>query len=321
MQGTVRETFIHMLSFLRWILLCLIILYLFSGVYSISSNEIGILQRFGKVIDDKVQPGIHYRLPWPIDRVTKVPVRIVNRILIDDFYSALGLESTTRVFSGMTGLDSYCVTGDNNLVNVMCVIQFNITDPFDYLFQIRKPNTMLRSITCNAIIHCLSRMPIDEALTRGKQEIANYTKAELQKRLDDVHSGLGVSFVELRDIKPPDRVEQFFSDVVNAKIDRKKMVNEAESYRNEKIPAAQADATRIIQEASAYRTGVVLRAEGEADRFEKLLERVREKGDFARKIIYIETMKDIMKNIGKKHIMVRDRNGDVPANLRLYCPP
>ena len=321
MQDTVRESFINMVSFLRWILLCLFILYLFSGVYSVSSNEIGVLQRFGKVIDDKVQPGIHYGLPWPIDRVTKVPIRIVNRILIDDFYSALGPESIARVFSGMTGLDSYCVTGDNNLVNVLCVIQFNITDPFDYLFLAKDPNIILRSMTCNTIIHCISRMPIDRVLTRGKQEIANYIKVELQKRLDDVHSGLGISFVELRDIKPPDRVEQFFSDVVNAKIDHEKMVNEAESYRNEKLPAAQADATRIIQEASAYKTGVVLRAEGETDRFERLLERVSEKGGSARKIIYIETLKEIMKNIGKKHIMVLDKDGNVPASLRLYCPP
>lgn len=321
MLGTVQETFIHMVSFLRWILLSLVILYLFSGIYSISSNEVGILQRFGKVIDDKVQPGIHYALPWPVDRITKVPIRIVNRILIDDFYSASNKESIARVFSEMTGLDSYCVTGDNNLVNVLCVIQFNITNPFDYLFRAKEPNIMLRSMACNTIIHCLSRMPIDVTLTRGKQEIANHTKVELQKRLDDSQSGLSVSFVELRDIKPPDRVQQFFSDVVKAKIDREKMINEAESYRNEKLPAAKADAARVLQEAKAYKTEVVLRAEGETDRFKRILGRFREKGDSARRMIYIETMKDIMSKVGKKHIMVRDKKGKVPARLRLYRSP
>ena len=321
MQGTIRETFINMLSYLRWILLCLVVLYIFSGIYSISSNEIGVLQRFGKVIEDKVQPGIHYALPWPIDQVTKVPVRMVKRILIDDFYSELGLESIARAFAGMTGLGSYCVTGDNNLVNIICVIQFNITNPFDYLFEMRNPDIMLRNMACNTIIHCLSRMPIDEALTRGKQEIANYVKAELQKELDNSKSGLDISFVELREIKPPDRVEQFFSDVVKAKIDREKMINEAESYLNEKIPAAKADAARILQEAEAYKREVVLRAEGEAGRFESLLKRVREKGDAARNMIYIETIKEIMKKVEKKRIMVRDKTGKVPAQIRLYCPP
>ena len=321
MQGTARETFINMLSYLKWMLLCLVVLYIFSGVYSISSNEIGLLQRFGKVIEDKVQPGIHYALPWPIDRVTKVPVRMVKRILIDDFYSESSLESIARVFSGMTGLGSYCVTGDNNLVNIICVIQFNITNPFDYLFEVKHTDIMLRSMACNTIIHCLSRMPIDEALTRGKQEISNYIKVELQKGLDDSKSGLSISFVELREIKPPDRVEQFFSDVVKARIDREKTINEAESYRNEKVPAAKADATRILQKAEAYKREVVLRAEGEADRFKRLLERVRKKGDSARNMIYIENIKEIMKRVKRKHIMVRDAKGEIPARLKLYSPP
>jgi len=121
-------------------------------------------------------------------------------------------------------------------------------------------------------------MPIDEALTRGKQEIASYIKVKLQKGLDDSKSCLGISFVKLREIKPPDRVKQFFSDVVKAKIDREKIINEAESYRNEKIPEAKANATRMIQEAEAYKKEVALRAEGEADWFKNLLKSVREKG-------------------------------------------
>jgi len=320
LQGTIRETFIHMVFFLRWILLCLTALYFLSGIYSISSNEVGLLQRFGKGVDEKVQPGIHYAFPWPIDKVTKVPIRIVKRFLIDDFYSASDPESTARVFSRITELDSYCVTGDNNLVNVTCVIQFNITNPFNYLFRVKDPNVMFRSMACSTIIHCLSKMPIDVTLTRGKQEIAHYVKVELQKRLDDSQSGLSVSFVELRNIKPPDRVEVFFSDVVKAKIDRGKMINEAESYRNEKVPAAKADATRLIQKAEAYKKEVVLKAEGEAARFKKILEEVCEKGDYARKMIYVETIKDILKKVGKKHIMFRDKGGEVPARLRLYCP-
>ena len=318
---TLRDIFRHMLSYLRWIFLCLIILYLFSGIYSISSNEIGVLQRCGKVLDDRVQPGIHYVLPWPVNQVTKVPVRMVKRILIDDFYSTADVESIARVFSGMTGLGSYCATGDNNLVNVICVIQYNITDPFNYLFMVTQSDIMLRSMACNTIIHCLSQMLIDEALTRGKQKIANYIKVELQKRLDDAKVGLSISFVELREIKPPDRVEQFFSDVVKAKIDREKMINEAESYRNEKIPAAKADANRILQEAEAYKKKVVLRAEGEADRFKRLLRQVREKGDSGRNVIYMEHIKDILKKVERKHIMVRDGKGKIPVRLKLYSPP
>lgn len=111
MQEIFKESCAHLVSFLRWIISCLVVLYLCSGIYAVSSNEIGILQRFGRVIDDKVLPGIHFALPWPLDRVTKVPIRSVNRIMIDDFYPAYSNESSTaRVFTDMTGLGSYCMT-------------------------------------------------------------------------------------------------------------------------------------------------------------------------------------------------------------------
>jgi len=321
-KKTLKETGTHLVSYLRWIFLSLAILYVCSGIYAVSSNEIGILQRLGKVLDDKVQPGIHFALPWPIDRVTKVPIRIVKRMLIDDFYSINANRSAiARVFTSMTGLDSYCVTGDNNLVNVMCVIQYTITNPFDYIFHIKDPNVMLRSMAANTIIHCLARMPIDEALTRGKQGIAQYIKVALQERLDQAQSGLTLSFVELNDITPPERVQQVFSDVVKADIDRVKMINEAEAYRNEKIPEAHANADRILQEAEAYKRGVVLRAEGDSDRFKRLLEKGVSRKAAVREMIYIETMQEVLKNVGKKRIVMRDKNGKAPAHLKLYCPP
>jgi membrane protease subunit HflK len=347
-QGTFRESFIHMVSFLRWILLCLVLLYLLSGIYSISSNEIGVLQRFGKAIGHKVQPGIHYAMPWPIDRVTKVPVRTINTILIDDFHSTSNPESIAimqpqekeqnsepnlqsivddegqgeeKRSEDRAGAFSYCITGDNNLVQIMCAIQFNITDPFNYLFRVKEPNNMLRNIASNTIIHSLSQIPIDEALTRGKQAIANYIRIELQKRLDDSQSGLSVSFVELQSIEPPKRVHSFFSDVTKAKLDRKKITDEAELYRNETIHKAQADATRLLQESLAYKTGVVLKAEGEVDRFKRLEEEAREKGDLVRNIMYIETMRDIFKQVKRNHIIFRDKNGKSPARLRLNTLP
>ncbi len=319
-RTTMIETFGRLASFSRWILAALVLLYLLSGVYSISSNEIGVLQRFGRVVDDRVSPGIHYALPWPVDRVTRVPIRMVSSIVIDDFYNAYGVGSAARVFFNMTGLASYCISGGNNLVNVQCVIQYTITDPIHYLFHVKGPEKMLRSMACNTIIHCMAGMPVDEILTRGKQTIANYVKAELQRRLDAAETGLSVSFVELRDIKPPDRVQRFFSDVVNAQIDREKMVNDAESYRNEQIPAAQAEAVRILEEAAAYKAEVVLKAEGEADRFERILGQVRDKGDSARRMLYVETVKKIMKSVDKKHLVDTKEDGDAPARLKFYSP-
>lgn len=309
-------------SFLRGLGICLLLLYVCSGIYSIPSNNVGVLQRFGRVIGDRIQPGIHFMLPWPIDHVTKVPVRVVDRMVIDDFYSEevdKGLSS--NAFSNATGLDSYCLTGDNNLVNVLCILQYTIVEPVKYKFHVSRPKEMLRSMASNTMIHCMAGMTIDEALTRGKQEMVNYIKSELQNRLDAADSGVDVSFVEISSIKPPDLVQDAFSDVVKANIDREKMINDAVAYGNQKLPAANAEAVRIIQDAEAYKTEVVLRAEGDTTRFLSLLGEMRGKGNSVQKMLYIEALTEIMKKVGEKHFMASDENGNAPARLILSSPP
>lgn len=317
------ESLGHMLRFLRWVLAGLGVLYLLSGIYAVSSSEVGMLLRFGRVVDRHIPPGIHCKLPWPFDRIVKVPVKTVNRILIDDFYSGFqagGGRSTSLVFSSMTGLDSYCVTGDNNLVNVQCVIQYTIIDPFAYTFGVADADILLRSMACSTIIHALAGMGVDEALTRGKQAIAGAIKRDLQQRIDRAGSGIGVSFVEINDIKPPDRVQECFSDVVKAGIDYSKMINEAESYFNEKIPAAKAEAERTVQEAGAYKKRVVLEARGEAERFERLRTRAARSGGSARTVLYIETLRDILARVGRTWLVGSRSDGSPPAHLHLYRP-
>ena len=293
-----RQTFKRTFSFIRWICFLLFILYFLSGTYSISSNQIGILQRFGKVVEDKIQPGIHYGFPWPIDRVSRVPVKIIKRIQVDDFYTA----------------NSYCITGDNNLINIQCTIQYTIIHPFNYLFRVVNAEVMLDNITNNTIIKCLSSMPIDHAMTIGKQAIAANIKLNLQTRLDVVQSGLGISFVELRDIKPPAQVRRFFSDVVKAKIDRKNLINKAETYHNKEVPRAKADTTMMIEQSQAYKTQVVLEAEGVTARF---LKQVEQKGQFAKNMIYINTLREILQKVGKKHIIMTNK-GEKPVKLKLF---
>lgn len=299
----------HSLTFFRSIVIFLIALYLLSGIYSVSQNEIGVYQRFGRIINEKVQPGIHYKLPWPFDTITKVPVRKIKRMVIDDFrYST---------FNVMTGLDSYCITGDNNLVTISCIIQYTITNPREYLFSVNDPDGMLKSLASRSILHSMASKPIDEILTRGKQSVARHIMAELQKKLDKVKAGINISFVEIDTISPPTRVEQYFSDVVKASIDREKNINEAESYRNEILPRAKAEAMEEIEKAEAYKKEVALIAEGKTGRFNKLLERVREKESSAWELLYIEAMTEVMENIGHKHIINNSRSGEPAANLKI----
>lgn len=304
-------------KFAFYILIALILLYLASGIYSIGQTQAGVQQRFGRIINPNVKPGIHYALPWPIDKVDKVSVKIVQRILIDDFSSSLEKNSTSYVFYEMTGLTPYCISGDNNIVNMICAVQYTVSDPVDYLFRIKANERLLRDVISNSIIKCLARLGVDEILTYGKRQIENTLKVEAQKKMDSLNCGLIISFVELRDVRPPVTVQGAFDDVINAKIDKRKIVSQAQSRRNEQLPQANATATRMIEKAKTYKLERILAAHGETQRFVKQLEAYQKMKKVTKKRLYFEFVKQIFPEIEKVYIV--DKEGDKnPAKIKIF---
>jgi len=304
--------------FAFYILIALILLYLASGIYSIGQTQAGVQQRFGRIINPNVKPGIHYALPWPIDKVDRVSVKTVQRILIDDFSSSLEKGSTSSVFYEMTGLIPYCISGDNNIVNIICAVQYVVSDPVDYLFRIKANERLLRDVVSNSIIKCLARLQVDEILTYGKRTIENILKMEAQKKLDGLNCGLMISFVELRDVRPPVTVQGAFDDVINAKIDKRKIVSQAQSRTNELLPQAKATATRMTEKAETYKLERILAARGETQRFVKQLEAYRKMKKVTKKRLYFEFIKQIFPEIEKVYIV--DKEGDKnPAKIKIFA--
>ena len=313
----------HAWVFSRIVFAGLVLLYFLSGIYSVSQNEIGVHLRFGGIVSANVPPGIHYRLPWPFDTVHKVAVRQVKRMVIDDFSSstAKGQQSETEDnFETIAGLDTYCITGDNNLATIGCVIQYTVLNPYEYLFCIEDPDAVLKSLACKSILHCLAQMPIDEILTKGKQSVASTIQLELQKKLNQLKTGIGVASVEMSDISPPDRVAKYFSEVVKASIDMEKNVNEAQSYRNEVIPKAKAEAMEAVEKAKGYKREAILMAEGKTQHFERLLANSGEQAGSTRHQLYVEAMKEIMRQVGSKQIIDNAGDGKPAVTLRLNVP-
>jgi len=292
-------------KFAFYILIVLIVLYLASGIYSIGQTQAGVQQRFGTIINPNVKPGIHYALPWPIDKVDRVSVKIVHRILIDDFFSSIGQGTTPYAFQEMTGLTPCCISGDNNIVNIICAIQFTVSDPVNYLFRIKANERLFRDVICNSIIKCLAALGVDEILTYGKRMIENTLKMEAQKKLDSLNCGLMISFVELRDVRPPATVQGAFDDVINAKIDKRKIVSQAQSRRNELLPQANATATRMTEKAKTYKLQKISAAHGESQRFVKQLEAYRKMKEVTKKQLYFEFVKQIFPEIEKVYIVDR----------------
>jgi membrane protease subunit HflK len=239
----------------------------------------------------------------------------MQRISIDDFFDSTDPNAESALLFELTGLNSYCITGDNNLVNLVCIIQYNIDNPKDYLFNIIERERVLRELAASSIIHTLAGMPIDEILTSGKLELERDILALLQDGLDELGCGLNASFVEVRDVGPPSKVQKAFEDVINAQIDKKKMISEAESYKNQMIPKAKADAAAMLEQAKAYKNEVIANAEGETERFLALLAEYKKAPRVTRRRIYLETMAEIFQSVKQKYIVEEGSN-----NYRLFVP-
>jgi len=313
----IKRAILSSKKFAFYILVVLVLLYLASGIYSVPQTQVGVQQRFGRIINANLKPGIHYALPWPIDKIDKVSVRIVQRILVDDFSSNLEKDSTPYAFHKMTGLTPSCISGDNNIVNIICAIQYAVSSPVDYLFRIKDNERLLRDIACNSIIKCLAFLQVDEILTYGKREIENMLKTQIQKKLDNLSCGLIISFVELRDVNPPLIVQSAFDDVINAKVDRRKTVSQAESRRNERLPQANATATKTIEKAKTYKLEKILAAHGETQRFNKKLEAYQKMKKITRKRLYFEFVKQLFPEIEKVYIIDREGNKN-PAKIKIF---
>jgi membrane protease subunit HflK len=291
--------------FAAWIAAALVVLELASGLYVIEPSQVGVVLRFGRVVDQSVPPGIHYALPWPIDRVRRVPVRTVMRLEVDDFRETSELAMT---FGALTGLSAYLLTGDNNIVTLSCVLQYSVRDPAAYLFSLADSRPALRSLACSTLLHAVAARPVDEILTTAKASIQLEVKRELQARLDALSSGLDITFVELKEVRPPGRVQQNFDDVINALSDQ-----------NERIPRAKGEADRRIRDAEAYSRRIVARAEGDAGRFLSRLVEHRKDPALNRRRLYLELMDELAPAIDR--IVVVGRRDGRPVARIVTAPP
>lgn len=281
--------------------------YLLSGFYKVSESELGVIQRFGKVIDGKVEPGGHYRLPWPIDTITKVPVKTTHTIEIKDF-SLLTTDTKENEFRKYTGLSSYCITGDNNIVFIDFLVRYNIIDPVKYLFNLKSNEDYLKQIACSSAITSLAGKTVDDILTVGKKSVEVYLKNAIQENLDLLNSGLGISAIEIKDVTPYKEVRTFFERVINAQIQKRELINNAESYRNENLPKTKGMVMQIEEEALGYKYEVVSRAQGEVDRFRQQLNEYSKAKKITKQRMYLDFIQD--KFPALKKIILVDNSGE-----------
>ena len=285
-----------------------LIFWLFTGIYTVGPDEVGVVQRFGKYIR-VVQSGLNYHMPFPIETVKTPKVTEVKRIEIG--FRTIGKNQYRTVER-----ESLMLTGDENIVDAELIVQYKIKEPINYLFNFIGPELTMREASEASLRTVIGRHNIDEALTSGKLMIQEETKELLQSILDKYETGVQVVAVQLQDVSPPKQVIDSFKDVASAKEDKNRMINEAEGYRNNVIPKARGEAQSMILEAEGFRESRISRAEGDVAKFKAILKEYSKAKDVTRKRLYLEAMEEILPGL-EKYIVPSGEDGNLLNLLNL----
>ena len=284
-----------------------VLLWLGTGIFFlVGPDEQGVVLRFGKY-SRTTQPGLNFKLPPPLETVLKTKVTEVRREEIGFRLSDPGPPARYRDVP----LESLMLTGDENIIDIDVVIQYKVSNAEDFLFQVRRQRKAIRDASEAAIREVVGRTEIDKVLTVGKFEVQNETRELIQKILNIYEMGVLIVEVQLQDVHPPKQVIDAFKDVVRAKEDRERLINEAQGYKNTVIPEARGEAAQIVRMAEAYREEKINRAEGDANKFESILLEYNKAKDITRKRLYIETMEEILPAM-EKYIIDPKAGGILP---------
>src|SRR6201987_429488 len=269
-----------------------VLVWLWTGVYQVKQPERGVVQRFGRLTEVTL-PGLHFRLPWPIESVNVVNVASVNS---SDFKSRV-------------------LTSDVNLVDLHFAVQYQFADPVKKLFKVRDPESTLSEVSESATREIVGRSTLDELL-RGstRAEITHRTKELIQFVLNAYKAGITVTTVNLEDVQVPDAVVPSQRDANKAQADKERFILEAEAYANSILPVAQGSAARIQQDAQAYKAQVQAMAEGQAARFSQLEAAYSQAPEVTRRRLYTDAIESVLARAHK--VIIDSRAG---RNL-VYLP-
>ncbi len=285
---------------------------LWTAYYTVPSDSVAVVQRFGKYLKD-VPPGLHFKLPLGIDTATIVPVK---RQLKQEFgFTTPG--ATDPFQSPRDGRrETEMVTGDLNAALVEWVVQYRIADPAKFLFEVREPGGTLRHVSESVMREVVGDRTVDEVITIGRQEIETEALVKMQELSSKYAMGISIDQVQLKNINPPRPVQESFNEVNQAQQEKEKLINEARRDYNKVIPLAEGEKDQRIREADGYRLKRINEAEGDAARFSALLAEYSKAPEVTRRRIYIETLQEVMPAI-RSTIIVDEQSHSILPLLNL----
>jgi modulator of FtsH protease HflK len=289
------------------VLVSIIAFYTFT--FTVGADELGVVMRFGKPTRQE-PPGLHFRMPYPIEEV-RLP-KVTRQNIIE-----VGMRSgaTGHGFSGTVHdipEESLMLTGDENIVDVDFVVFWRIKDAQEYLFNIQNPEITVKEVSESAMREIVGQSNIQPILTEARQKTEQGVQRLIQATLDFYRAGIRIDQVQLQKVDPPAQVIDAFRDVQAARADKERLQNEAAAYANRVVPEARGDAERILQAARAYREQAVAEATGQTARFLKVYEEYKKAPEVTRTRMYLETMERVLGGADKIILDSKGGQGVVP---------
>jgi len=285
------------------------IISFYAFTFSVDPDELGVVMLFGKPVRSE-PPGLHFRLPYPIEEV-RLP-KVTRQNIIE-----IGMRSS-EVVRGVQPVpeESRMLTGDENIVDINFVVFWRIKDAHKYLFNIQKPDVTVKEVAESAMRDIVGQSNIQPLLTSERQKAEQAVHKLMQNVLDSYGAGVTIDQVQLQKVDPPTQVIDAFRDVQAARADKERLQNEAGSYANKVVPEARGEAERILQAARAYKEQAVAEATGQSARFLQVYEQYKKAPDVTRKRMYLETMERVLGGTYKIILDQKGRRSVVPDPSR-----
>ncbi|RYG87701.1 MAG: FtsH protease activity modulator HflK [Alphaproteobacteria bacterium] len=268
----------------RWaivgVVLALIAFWGFNALYTIAPQEVGVQLRFGRPMAE-TGPGLHFHW-WPIESV--------ERVTVTENQTEIGSVPNSR--AGAT--EGLMLSGDQNIVDVKFSVLWSVSDPKQYLFNVRDPEDMVRSVGESAMREVVGRRPAQDIFRDDRAGIALEVRDIAQRILDSYALGVRVSQIAIENVAPPSEVADAFDEVQRAQQDENRFQEEARQYSNTLLGDARGQAAQMREDAAAYKTRVVEEAQGEAARFTSVYEEYAKAPEVTRKRLFLETMEQVL---------------------------
>ncbi|MDA1054553.1 MAG: FtsH protease activity modulator HflK [Planctomycetota bacterium] len=309
----------------------LVVLLLVSSFYRVDASDEGVVLRFGAHVKTS-QPGLHFKLSWPVESVQTVPVRRIQTLEFG-FKTTRPGRNTQFAPENSTQLDvAEMLTGDLNLAHVEWVVQYRIKDPVKYLFNVgdaettpldalpsgasQDPNAAvpdtIRDVSETVMRKLVGDKSVDAVITVGREKIGLDAMAEVQTMLDSFEIGGEIVAIKLQNTSPPDQVKDAFQEVNRARQNKERVVNEADGERNKQVPAARGKRDQAILEAEGYHERVTKENQGKVDAFLAQLKEFEKARDVTKRRLYWETMEEMLIKVEDKTIIAESLQGVLP---------